>query len=140
MSSFRPTDSDPSAPVARPTHVVLGGGHVGLAIAERLQTDGHAVVVVDEAYDAADVPGVAGSPTDVDVLTESGLETASTAIVATRSDAKNLLVAQLARTQFDVPRIVVLVHDPGRLAPLAEAGHEPVCATAALSETITERA
>jgi Trk K+ transport system NAD-binding subunit len=83
---------------------------------------------------------VAGSPTDVDLLTESGLETASTAIVATRSDARNLLVAQLARTQFDVPRIVVLVHDPERLGSLAEAGHEPVCATAALSETITERA
>jgi Trk K+ transport system NAD-binding subunit len=113
---------------------------VGLAIAERLQTDGEAVVVVDEAYDAADVPGVAGSPTDVDLLAESGLEAASTAIVATRSDARNLLVAQLARTHFDVSRTVVLVHDPERLASLAEAGHEPVCATAALSETITDRA
>jgi len=138
-TSLRSTDGTSSDAVAPATHFVLGGEHLGLAIAERLQADGHAVTAVDEAYDSAEIPGVEGSPTDVALLAELGLETASSVIVGTRSDARNLLVAQLVRVHFDVPRIVVLVHDPERVAPLAEAGHHPLCVTTALSETVTER-
>lgn len=139
LTSLRPTDSSPADSSPRASHFVLGGDHVGLAIAERLQADGNAVTVVDDGYDAADVPGVAGCPTDVELLAESGLEAASTVIVATRSDARNFLVAQLVRAHFDVPRVVILTHDPDRLSSLAAAGHEPFCVPTALSEAVTER-
>jgi trk system potassium uptake protein TrkA len=119
---------------------VLGGEHVGLSIAERLQADGHAVTVIDERYGSADVPGIEGSPTDVALLTEAGLETASSAIVSTGSDARNFLIAQLVSVNFDVPRIVVLVHDPERVPLLAEAGYEPFCVPTALSEMVGRNA
>lgn len=137
MKSRHPANDTSSDTDSRATHFVLGGRHVALAIAERLQTAGHAVIVVDEGYDATTVPGIDGSPTDLELLSESGMETASTVIAGTQSDARNFLIAQLVRARFDVPRIVVLVNDPEKESPLAEAGHEAFCVTTAVSESVT---
>ncbi len=139
MTSIRHTENVSPDDTAQSTHFVLGGEHVALAIAERLQTSGHAVTVVDETYDSEAVPGIEGNPTDVELLTDSGVDGPSAVIVGTRSDSRNLLIAQLVRAHFDIPRTVVLVNDPERLSLLAEAGHEPLCVTTLLSETVTER-
>jgi trk system potassium uptake protein TrkA len=130
-SNASPRRGDPET-----THFVLGGDHVGAEIARRLRRDGHAVAVVDEAPRSDDVLGIEGDPGDLDLLTESGLATAEAVVVGTESDARNLLVAQLVRARFDVPRIVVLVHDPDRLSAVADAGHEPLCVPTMLSETV----
>ena len=121
------------------THFVLGGGRVGATVAERLQADGHAVTVVDETHDHGDVLTVEGTPADLDVLAASGLEGAASAVVGTRSDPRNVLIAQLLRVHFDVPRVIVLVRDPERRSSLVAAGHEPLCVTTALSESVGER-
>jgi Trk K+ transport system NAD-binding subunit len=138
MISLRSTADGRSDEIDDHTHYVLGGDHVGIAIAEQLQADGHHVTVVGESYEPNDIPRFAGDPSTLDVLTESGLRDASTVIVANRSDRRNLLVAQLVRTHFDVPRVVVLVNDPDRTALFAEAGHEPFCVTTILSAAVGE--
>jgi trk system potassium uptake protein TrkA len=93
---------------------------------------------VSESYESPESSGLRGDPTDVLALEAAGVADASTVVVATRSDRRNLLIAQLVRTRFDVPRVVVLVNVPERLEPLAEAGHEPVCVTSALADVLTE--
>ncbi|MDS0293334.1 NAD(P)-binding protein [Halogeometricum luteum] len=123
---------------AQPTHYVLGGAHVGTAIAERLRDRGHRVAVIDESYESQDVPGVTGDPTAVDVLSESGVTSDSTVIVATRSDRRNLLIAQLVRARFDGPRVIVFVHDPERRSLFTDAGHESFCVTTTLSDAVGE--
>lgn len=138
MTPIRTRGNEPFDGGEEPVHCVLGGGHVGSAIAERLRADGHRVVVVDRSYRRGDVPGFVGDPTDLGVLAEAGIEGASTVVVAMRSDRRNLLVAQLVRSRFDVPRIIVFVNDPDRRSLFTEAGHEPFCATTALSEAVGE--
>jgi Trk K+ transport system NAD-binding subunit len=147
MTTDHSTDDSGDAHT-RTTHFVLGGGNLGAAIAERLRREGHTVTTVDvptrltdelSAARGDDDQRIVGDPRDVDLLAAAGVETASSVIVATQSDARNFLVAQLVRVNFDVPRIVVLVHDPTRTEPLADAGHEPLCVTATVSETITEQ-
>jgi Trk K+ transport system NAD-binding subunit len=135
----RSTDDARSGGAAPAGHFVLGGDHVGVAIAQRLRAAGHAVTFVDEACDAGDGPDLEADLTDLGRLAESGLETAESVIVGTRSDARNLLVAQLVRTRFGVPRIVVLVNDPELVPVVADADHEPFCVTTALSGTVAER-
>jgi trk system potassium uptake protein TrkA len=123
------------------THYVLGGAHVGTAIAEQLRAAGHRAAIVDESYESresGDVPGTAGDPADVGVLSESGVENASAVVVATGSDRQNLLIAQLVRSRFDRPRVVGFVSDPDLLPLFADAGHEPFCVTTALSEALVE--
>ncbi|AUV82470.1 potassium transporter TrkA [Salinigranum rubrum] len=120
------------------THYILGGDHVGVAIAEQLEANGHRIAIVDESYDSHDIPGFVGDPSAPDALSESGVGAASTVVVATRSDRRNLLIAQLVRARFDVPRVITLVNDPDRLSLFVDAGHEPFCVTTALSETVGE--
>ena len=138
MTPMRSTDSSQRGD-SLTTHFVLGGAHIGMAIAEQLQADGHPVTIVDENYNSENVPGIQGSPTDVELLSESGLETAASVAVGTRSDARNFLVAQLDGAHFDVPGITVLVHDPEWLSAVTEAGREPRCVTTALSGAVLER-
>lgn len=120
------------------THYVLGATHVGIAVAEQLQAAGHEVAIVDESYESSDIPGFNGDPATVDVLSESGVESASTVLVVTGSDRRNLLIAQLVRAHFEVPRVIALVNDPDRASLFAEAGHEPFCVTTVVSEAFSE--
>ena len=138
MTSTRSTGNDSSANEDAVTHYVLGGGHVGASVADRLRDAGHTVCVVDESYEPSETCGFQGDPSDVSTLEAAEVGSASTVVVATRSDSRNLLIAQHIRARFDVPRVVVLVNVPDRLDVLADAGHEPICATTALSAALTE--
>lgn len=119
-------------------YCVLGGEHLGAAIARRLQADGHTVCLVDERHDPEEVPGVQGKPEDVQVLEDAGVPDASTVIVATSQDSRNLLIAQVVKVHFDVEDVLVLVNTPDQYELVAEAGHEPICATTVLSDTVLD--
>lgn len=131
---------NPSTRIKRPDEItdveyyILGGGDVGRAVATRLRADGYATAIVDESYDSAELPGMRGDPTDIRILDEVGLSETSTVIVATRSDKQNLLIAQLVSAYFGISRILVLATVPERSELIAEAGHKPICVTAALSD------
>ena len=116
--------------------LVLGGEHLGESIVRRLQADGHSVGLVDEGHDSEVVPTNAGDPGDVRVLAEAGAADASVVVVATPRDSRNLLIAQLVRAHFGATDVFVLVNDPDRSDIVADVGHEPVCATTALSKAV----
>lgn len=117
-------------------YVVLGGGNLGVSIARRLRTAGHAVRLVDEHRDSTAFPGVTGSPTDRRVLEAAALTERSTVVVATPRDRRNLLVAGLVRAHFEVADLVVLVNTPDRLDAVTTVDHEPFCVTSELSAAV----
>jgi len=139
MSSQHADNANRPVDLREITHYVLGGAQAGTVIAEQLHASGHRVAIVDDTYESTVVPGVVGDPVDPGVLADAGVATASAVLVMTRSDRQNLLAAQLVRTRFDVPRIITLVHEPDRRSVFADAGHEPVCMTTILAETVVER-
>ncbi|WP_246983846.1 NAD-binding protein [Halorientalis marina] len=130
------TGIETSGPSDEQAVLVLGGKHVGELIAQRLQADGYSVGLVDETHDSEAVPTNAGDPSDVRILAEAGAADASVVVVATPRDSRNLLIAQLVRAHFDVTDVFVLVNSPDRSDLVADVGHEPVCATTALSEAV----
>lgn len=115
---------------------VLGGDHLGTAIARRFRADGHAVTVVDDAAVPTDLASVRGDPADASTLADIDANAASVVVAATASDATNLLVAQLVRTHLDVPRVLVVANRPETVDVLAAAGHDPVCATTAIADAV----
>lgn len=119
-------------------HFVLGGGRVGETLAARLGAAGHAVAHVDETYDTTEIPGYRGDPAEVRTLRAAGLSPGSTVFVATPSDKRNLLIAQLVATTFESTRTLVLANARDRFELFADAGHEPVCATSALSAALVD--
>ncbi|SFR51529.1 NAD-binding protein [Halogeometricum limi] len=138
MTPARANGGTSSHEIRAATHYVLGGAHLGTAVAERLQAAGHRVAIVDESYESSDVPGFAGDPAIPDVLAASGVADADVVVVAARSDRRSLLIAQLVRARFDVPRVVALVDKPERTSLFADAGHEPLCVTSAVSAAVGE--
>ena len=134
----RSASDEPSDESAVADSYVLGGEHLGASVARRLQARGHSVALVDETHEPGDVPGLQGDPGDIRVLEAAGVPDASMVIVTTPNDGRNLLIAQLVRAHFDVPEVLVLVNVPDRTDLVADVGHEPVCATTLLSDTIVD--
>jgi trk system potassium uptake protein TrkA len=117
---------------------VLGGKGVGQSVARTLRAQGRTVSVIDESHHESTIPGERGDPTDVGVLEDAGVPDASTVVVATPRDSRNLLIAQLVRTHFGISDILVLVNDPDRCDLVAQAGHDPICAGTVVSDAIVD--
>lgn len=122
--------------------VVIGGdGAVGETLAGQLASGPAAVVFLDEDESAVEHATEAGAdarvadPSEAATFDHEDIEGAGTAIVASREDSHNLLVAQFLRLQR-TERVIALVNDPRNVEAFAEAGIEPVCASTTLASAL----
>lgn len=100
-----------------PHVLVVGGGHVGHAIASSLATTGDVTLVDDSESicgraEDADISMYCGNPVDAGVLASAGADGADVAVVATPVDSQTFLATQHLRTRFDIDAIVALADDP----------------------------
>ncbi|MFD1512932.1 NAD-binding protein [Halomarina rubra] len=142
---IRRSSDPPSGSEHGRTVSVVGGGHVGRSLVERLLADGADARLVDDtpkvvaAAAAAGVPVVDGDPTDPSTLDAAGLADADTVVAATTSDRANLLVAQLARARFGVSAVVVRVNDPDHVETFESLDYETVCVTENVGTALASR-
>jgi trk/ktr system potassium uptake protein len=123
--------------------IVVGCGRVGSSVAKRLAHEGWEVTAVDET-DAAlarlgeDWAGgfVVGHGMDLKVLRSAGIEDADAVVIATDGDNTNIVVAQIAQRQFEVPSVVVRLLDPHRADFYESRGMTVVCPTKTAIETL----
>lgn len=98
--------------------LVIGGGRVGQALAERLEDRGEDVLLIDNNSQAVENARQAGFPvrhgdgTDIDVLRSAGAGNAKVLAIATGDDDINLFIGQLARNRFDVETVIARVNEP----------------------------
>jgi len=125
--------------------IVVGCGRVGSSVARRLAREGWQVTAVDETEAALTRLGedwsggfVVGHGMDLKVLRAAGIEEADAVIVATDGDNTNIVVAQVAQRQFEVPRVVVRLLDPNRADFYEARGLNVVCPTKTAIETLTD--
>jgi trk/ktr system potassium uptake protein len=123
--------------------IVIGSGRVGSAVALQLQGSGWDVTVLDENEDALGRLGdnwrggfVVGHGMDMQLLKEAGIEDADAVVVTTDGDNTNIVIAQVAQKQFEVPTVIVRVLDPARAQFYATRGLRIVCPTSAAIETL----
>jgi NhaP-type Na+/H+ or K+/H+ antiporter len=101
--------------------IIVGGGRVGRALAERLEDRGEFVIIVeddDERLERARSEGFTvhkGDGSETDVLRKAGIEEAKIVVGATPDDDINLLVCQIADAKFDVEEIYSRVNDPSNV-------------------------
>ncbi|TKX46373.1 potassium transporter [Halorubrum sp. SD690R] len=108
--------------------IIVGGGQVGRALAERLEDRGENVVIIEE--DEATVESlrndgfaaVIGDGTDTEVLRKSGAENAKILVAATGDDDTNLLVAQLSKTNFGVEKILAKANNSDNVDAFEDLG------------------
>jgi NhaP-type Na+/H+ or K+/H+ antiporter len=128
--------------------LIIGGGRVGRSLAERLEARGENVVLIEK--DRVALEGLRndgytaneGDGTDVDVLREAGVENARTVVAATGDDDVNLLVAQLAKSNFDVETVIARANNPSNADAFEDLGVETISAagsTAWAIDNVIER-
>ncbi|MFH1084727.1 MAG: TrkA family potassium uptake protein [Chloroflexota bacterium] len=100
--------------------IIVGGGKVGTYLATMLVEGEHWVRVIENRKEEiprlqGELPAetvVWGNGTDPNVLESLGIRTANVMAAVTGSDETNLVVSNLARFEFQVPRIIARVNNP----------------------------
>lgn len=101
--------------------VIIGCGRVGARLAQILSSEGHNIVIIDKnpesfkrlgsAFNGITIPGIGF---DLDTLKRAGIERADALAAVTNGDNSNIMVSQIAKRIFNVPRVVSRVYDPYR--------------------------
>lgn len=99
--------------------IVVGGGKVGFYLIRTLLDHGHRVSVIEkdpnrcrvlaEQYQVLVINGDGTSPED---LADAGADRADVLASVTGKDEENLLVCQIAKRRFDLPRVIARVNNP----------------------------
>lgn len=116
--------------------IIIGCGKVGSRFAQLLARKGHDVVIIDNDSNAfktlpADFNGMTltGVPIDQDILKKAGIKTANALAAVTPDDNINIMVCQVAKEIFKIPKVVARIHDPSREHVFHQFGLETICPT-----------
>jgi trk system potassium uptake protein len=99
--------------------VVVGGGKVGYHLTKSLLAEGQEVLVIERNGPKADritrdlgATALVGDGAEVATLEQAGLERADVVAAVTGHDEDNLIIAQVAKRRFNVPRTVARINNP----------------------------
>ncbi|MDZ7727715.1 MAG: cation:proton antiporter [Dehalococcoidia bacterium] len=126
--------------------IVAGYGEVGRRVAMRLREAGEDVLVVDtreEGVVHAREEGFAAILGDIStrpVLEQAGVSDARSLVLATGSDDRNLLAAQLARHAFGCPYVYADVRNPDNIAAFQGEGVLAVSPQIAVAQELSDLA
>ena len=126
--------------------VIMGCGRVGGRLAGLLESDGHAVTILDtDAYSFRKLPpnfkgtALVGNGLDQEVLKRAGIETADAFVVVTQGDNRNVMAAQIAKHVFNVPKVVCRIYDPLRQELYSTLGLETLSPTTIFAQMLREK-
>jgi len=99
--------------------IIVGGGKVGYYLAKSLSEDGHEVLIIEKEAtrasalsDELETGVLHGDGCEVTKMIEAGMERAGVVIAVTGDDEDNLVVCQIARHKFHVPRTIARINNP----------------------------
>jgi trk system potassium uptake protein TrkA len=125
--------------------LIVGGGKVGLNTARQLLQLGHEIVLVEQratrynliAEELGDETLVFGDGTEVWVLEKAGIGRCDMVVAVTGDDEDNIIISQVAKLKFGVPKVVARVNNPYNQPTFDLLGVEAtVCATTAMLNLI----
>nr|AIE95464.1 trk system potassium uptake protein (trkA) [uncultured marine group II/III euryarchaeote AD1000_66_E09] len=127
--------------------VIMGCGRVGARIASELDSEGHAVSVIDMEVNAFQLlprefqgKRVSGNGVDRRIQLEAGIEAADVFMALANGDNRNAMAAQVAMHQHKVERVVARIFDPERAEVYRELGIEAVNPTTVVAQLALEAA
>jgi trk system potassium uptake protein TrkA len=100
--------------------IIAGGGKVGYYLAKELLEDGHEILVIEKDAKTAwqigtelgDGSVMRGMADEAATMEKAGANRADLIIAVTGDDEDNLVISQVARLRFNVPRVIARVNNP----------------------------
>jgi trk system potassium uptake protein TrkA len=123
--------------------VIVGAGRVGSSVARSMLADGHEVSCLDEDPESharleiglekpwEDMGGhfTVGTALEIEALASAGIERADVFVASTNGDNTNIVIAQIAKRRFNVPKVIARILDPYRAKWYADQGLDTICPT-----------
>ncbi len=126
--------------------VIMGCGRVGAQLAEMLDAEGHSVVIMDlDPYSFRQLPpnfngtAIVGNGMDEETLKKAGIEEADVFVSVTPGDNRNVMVGQIAKHIYHVPKVVCRIHDPIREDMYRNLGLDTVSPTKVVAGLLKEK-
>ena len=101
--------------------IIVGCGRLGSLLASTLSRQGRSVVIIDRDESTFDTLSIdfsgfqiPGDAAELALLREAKINQADCLLAVTGNDNLNLMVAQIAKSVFAVPTVLVRVFDPHR--------------------------
>ena len=100
--------------------LIAGGGRTGTQLASLLLAQNHEVRIMEDRKEILmrlhrEMPTEViyeGNPAHPEVLQQAGIRQANVVAACTTSDAENLAICYISRSQFNVPRTIARINDP----------------------------
>lgn len=99
--------------------IVVGGGKVGYYLTKSLLAEGHEVLVIEKdplrsavLIDELGVNLLQGDGCEASLMMQTGMSRADVVIAVTGDDEDNLVVCQVAKRKFNVPRTIARINNP----------------------------
>ena len=100
--------------------LIAGGGKVGSGVLRRLLRHGHEATLIEQRRDRFERledefehQVVHGDATELYVLERAGIERPPDVVIAvTGDDEDNIVIGQVARERYSVPKVIARVNDP----------------------------
>lgn len=99
--------------------IVAGGGKVGYYLAKELLSEGHELLVIEQnARKCEQISeelgsiAVRGDACETTTLDDAGTARADMVVAVTGDDEDNLVICQVAKKKFNVPRTIARINNP----------------------------
>ncbi|MBI4320657.1 MAG: NAD-binding protein [Chloroflexi bacterium] len=99
--------------------IVVGAGKVGYYLAKELINQGHEILVIEKekrkSETLADELGsvvLRGDGCEASTMAEAGTNRADVIVAVTGDDEDNLVICQMAKRRFNVPRTIARINNP----------------------------
>ena len=112
---------------------IVGGGKVGYYLVRTLIEHDHEPTVIEtnrlvceKIANEMDIPIICGDATRLEILENAGIAHSDALVSVTGSDETNLIVCQLAKKKFGVPKTVAKSNNPKNVAVMQALGIDNV--------------
>lgn len=121
--------------------IIVGCGKFGATVAEKLTLERKNIVIIDKNKDAFfklsdNFSGFTYEANGIeeDILIKANIENTNVLLATTEDDNTNLMIAQIAKTIYNVPIVVARVFDPSKEETYNDFGIETISPTRLLAE------
>jgi len=108
---------------------MMAEGHEVSCLDEDPESHARLEIGLDKPWEDLGGHFTVGTALEVEALTAAGIERADVFVASTDGDNTNIVISQMAKRRFGVPKVIARILDPYRAKWYADQGLDTICPT-----------